>query len=86
MKCVHNISMQVRCAKCEAQFAPSGNPVNSAHLLAQLKADAERYRYLRNTPPWNSPVTVILSGDVGDDIAMITQDALDAVIDEAMKK
>lgn len=82
MKCVHGINTQSRCAKCEAQFAPSGNPVNRA----QLKADAERYRYLRNTPPWNSPVTVILSGDVGDDIAMITQDALDAVIDEAMKK
>lgn len=54
-------------------------------LAAKLnELDAARYRYLRNTPPWKCKVNVIMERYVSDDIALLSQDGLDAVIDAAL--
>ena len=65
---------------------------NDAWAAAQMErevadayqADARRYRFLRNTPPWKSPVVAVMARSVGDDIAMLGHDALDVVIDQAI--
>lgn len=49
-----------------------------------IERDAARYRYIRNTAPWKSAAVAVMSCDVGDDIAMLTHDGLDAIIDNAM--
>jgi hypothetical protein len=58
-------------------------------VLAKLRSttrpsvgnDAERYRYLRNTPPWKAAVCAVMSGDP---LTILNHEGLDAVIDAAM--
>jgi uncharacterized NAD(P)/FAD-binding protein YdhS len=52
-------------------------------LAAALK-DAERYRWLRNTPPWKATVNVIYAQEVADDVVLLTLDGLDDAIDAAI--
>ena len=49
-----------------------------------LRKDAERYRYLRNTPPWNCAVVIIGPDNMLDDEVFYCQEQLDAAIDAAL--
>lgn len=65
-------------------------PDETEVVLAALKTpapeverrDAERYRYLRNTPPWQSPLAIMESSDIIDHTGVfLCQEALDIAID-----
>ncbi len=60
-------------------------PLYTRPLAGQAElADAERYRWLRDTAPWHNVLVIINRDDFPDDIACYTQDGLDTAIDAAM--
>ncbi len=53
-------------------------------IADHLRKDAQRYRYMRNTAPWNCKVAVVDAVDMLDDTVFLCKEELDAAIDAAL--
>lgn len=79
------------CVWHKGEWLPYPIPYGKGSLvladLAGKAKDAERYRWLRNTPPWEMPIAITSPNCLADDgrsIMFYSLESLDSAVDSAL--